>query len=91
MSVHTDDIVCARVLGPQGIVADHQQGWLLGASMSAPMLGALPVAIPAREVQDDTATVLQALDDKIVAHERIIDTAEKLRVALLTRMLSDRR
>ncbi len=129
-ALRTNDIVCARVLGPQGIVADHQQDWLLGASchrlrvrpdvdaryllyylshpaahawltrsvrgatvptMSAPMLGALPVAIPPREVQVNTATVLHVLDDKIVAHERVIDTAETLRTALLVQILADRR
>ena len=56
-------------------------------TLSAPMLGALPVVAPPQEVQANTAEVLYALDDKIVAHERISRTTETLRNTLLVQLL----
>lgn len=55
--------------------------------MGAPVLGALPVVAPPQEVQANAAEVLHALDDKIVAHERISRTTETLRDTFLVQLL----
>jgi hypothetical protein len=57
-------------------------------TLSAPMLGALPVVVPPADVQASVADVLGALDDKIIVHEQISQTTAALRDAVLLRLLS---
>lgn len=57
-------------------------------SLSAVMLGSLPVVAPPVAVQASIADTLGALDDKIVVHEQISRTTAALRDALLPQLLS---
>lgn len=57
-------------------------------SLSTKTLGSLPLVVPPRTVQEGTADILGALDEKIVVHEQISRTTAALRDGLLVRLLS---
>jgi restriction endonuclease S subunit len=58
-------------------------------SLSTKMLGSLPVVVPPTVVQNDTAAILSALDEKIIVHERISRITADLRDAILPRLMAE--
>jgi type I restriction enzyme, S subunit len=57
-------------------------------TLSATMLGSLPVVVPPDEVQANVAEVLDALNQKIIVHEKISKATAELRDTLLPLLIT---
>ena len=63
-----------------------QQG--LMPSLNVEIVGRLPLALPPLHIQTAVVEVAQAMQDKIKAHEDIIQTTLQLRDALIPQLVS---
>jgi restriction endonuclease S subunit len=73
-----------------GWLTSHAQGSTAISSISARVLGTLPVSVPPLPTQRDIGRALATLNDKIEAHQRICRTTAELRDALLPLLLTGR-